>query len=87
MAQSVAHALNRFHSLRVRIEEAVLRDTRFRSLCEDYGEAVEALKFWSQSSDARAEKLIAEYKQLLVDLEREILSDLGHPPENSERWV
>jgi hypothetical protein len=78
MSQNIAHVIDRFQSLRVQIEEAVLRDTRFRSLCEDYGVAVEALGFWSQSSDARAPKMIVEYQNLRAELEREILSDLQH---------
>jgi hypothetical protein len=85
MAQGIGHVLKRFQSLRVRIEEEVLRDGRFRSLCEDYGEAVEALKFWSRSPDARAEKRITEYSQLLIELEREILADLGQHPEELRR--
>jgi hypothetical protein len=80
MSQKIAHAIGRFQSLRVQIEEAVLQDTRFRGLCEDYGVAVDALKFWSRSSDARAPKMVLEYQRLQAELEREILSDVQHRP-------
>jgi|tagenome__1003787_1003787.scaffolds.fasta_scaffold15281203_1 hypothetical protein len=80
MSRKIAHVIGRFQRLRVQIEEAALQDTRFRSLCEDYAVAVEAVQFWSQSSDARAPQMILEFQRLQADLESEILSDLQHRP-------
>lgn len=76
MARKISHAINKFRKLKVEIEEAVLRDARFRAICEDYGEAVDALDFWSQSTDERAAKRITEYRLLLLELEREIFVEL-----------
>ena len=85
MPQGITHVVHRFGKLKIQIEEAILRDPRFRSLCEDYGEAVNALNFWLQSPDARAATMIIDYKQLLVELEREILAELQQRPEEPLR--
>jgi hypothetical protein len=60
----------------VEIQKAPLQDVRFRALCEDYGVAVEAFKFWSISADARAPTVIDEYRKLLAELEVEIFAEI-----------
>jgi hypothetical protein len=50
----------------------------FRWLCEDYGEAVEALRRWqAATADPRAPARIEEFGQLVVELEDEILAALA----------
>jgi hypothetical protein len=50
----------------------------FRALCEDYGEAVEALRRWQASTaDPNAPARIEEFGQLVAELEDEILAALA----------
>jgi hypothetical protein len=76
MPHNLDHILGRFRELRAEIQKAALQDTRFRTLCEDYGMAVKAFEFWSSSPDARATGMIDEYRRLLGELEAEILVEL-----------
>jgi hypothetical protein len=50
----------------------------FRSLCEDYGVAVQARGFWKQSARNDAAERAREYKALMIDLEKEISRGIGH---------
>jgi hypothetical protein len=74
MTHKIGRILARFSELKSEIQETALRDARFRGLCEDYEAATEALEFWLQSSDARRLRMIAEYRQLVADLEAEIFA-------------
>ena len=50
----------------------------FRALCEDYGEAVEALRRWQASTaDPVASARIEEFARLVAELEAEILAALA----------
>lgn len=51
------------------------RDAGFRSICDDYGEAQRALKHWESASQAAPER-VAEYRQILQELEAEALAIL-----------
>jgi len=74
MAHRISRILDRFAELKFEIQEAALRDSRFRALCEDYEAASEALEFWARSADARRTRMMKEYRALLSDLEAEIFS-------------
>ena len=50
----------------------------FRALCDDYGEAMEALRRWqAATADPNAPARIEEFRQLVAELEDEILAELG----------
>jgi len=49
----------------------------FHTICEDYRRCTEALKRWDQSASEDAPALRVEYKDLLHDLELEILQYLN----------
>ena len=74
MASQISRILIRFTELKSEIQEAALRDARFRGLCEDYEAAAEALEFWTNSADSRRPRMISEYRGLLNDLETEIFA-------------
>ena len=76
MPHNLDHIFGRFRELRVEIEKAALQDARFRTLCEDYGTAVRAFEYRSSSADARAPRMIDEYRRLLTELETEILTEI-----------
>jgi Mg2+ and Co2+ transporter CorA len=77
MQGKLTHVLDRFASQRTQIERELLKNPQFRSLCEDYGETAETLNHWKQSIEPKARVMMKEYRQLLEDLEQEILAHLG----------
>jgi hypothetical protein len=51
------------------------RDPDFRSICDDYDAARRALKHWEAAGQAAPER-VAEYRQMLTELEAEALAIL-----------
>jgi hypothetical protein len=51
------------------------RDPVFRSICDDYGEAQRALEHWETAGQVAPER-VAEYRQIVADLEAEALDIL-----------
>ena len=49
----------------------------FRDICEDYGDCINALQFWRQSSAPQAETRVIEYQTLVDELEKEIFEALA----------
>jgi hypothetical protein len=72
MAHRINRILGRFGELKSEVQQAALRDARFRALCEDYETAAEALEFWTSSTDPRRPQMIREYRDLMTELETEI---------------
>lgn len=67
------HVLDRLPRRQRMLRERMLRDPTFRSICEDYGTAVEALTRWEASGEAGSRARADEFRQLVQDLEAEIL--------------
>ncbi len=80
MPGKLTAALKRFVVCGARIEREILKNPEFRSLCEDYGDAVEALECWTQAGDPAAQQKISEYRKLVEDLDREIEDHLRSLP-------
>jgi hypothetical protein len=74
MAHRINRILGRFTELKAEVQQAALRDARFRALCEDYESAAEALEFWTSSTDPRRPQMIREYRDLMAELETEIFA-------------
>ena len=49
----------------------------FRTMCEDYQRCTEALKRWDETVSEEAPARRREYRELLTELEREILEHLN----------
>jgi hypothetical protein len=71
MPGRLAAILKRFPRRSVEIEKEIMKNPDFRALCEDYGDAVDALGRWSTSTDESSNRA-KEYRQLVRDLELEI---------------
>ena len=56
-------------------EQLRARDPSFRSICDDYVDAQRALKHWQAAGQAAPER-VAEYRQILAELEAEALAIL-----------
>jgi hypothetical protein len=72
----------RFPQRELEIRRRFVRDPHFRSICTDYEEATRALRHWQQAikqGDREGGRKAEEYKNLLIELEKEILAYLSPP--------
>jgi hypothetical protein len=79
MSDKVRYAVKRFPDLAHSIKQYSSDNRFFYGLCEDYGEAVEALHQLESSGSPRSLDA-ASCRALVADLEREILLEL-------HRWI
>jgi hypothetical protein len=70
------HVLERLPGHQLAIRQRMIADPSFRSLCEDFDVAFEALRRWETSADANRTARVTEFKALLDDLEQDILREL-----------
>lgn len=64
--------------MELEIRRLCIRNPGFRSACEDYDVAAMALRHWQGAGDAFVART-TEYRQMLGNLEHEILRELdGH---------
>jgi hypothetical protein len=68
--------VSRFPRHVLAIRRLYAADARFRTICGDYDEALRALRYW-QAAGASSNGRIEQYRELLDDLEREILNNIG----------
>jgi len=80
MSDRVRHVVERFPDLAQAIKQYSSDNRFFHGLCEDYGEAVQALRQCETSDDPRATRHAIACRALVMDLEREILLELN-------RWI
>jgi len=52
MPEKIQHVLDQLPQHRTVLRERMVVDRDFRSLCEDYSDAFEALRHWEVSADA-----------------------------------
>jgi hypothetical protein len=57
------------------IEELAQRDCHFRVICENYGEAIQAARYWAAGQDRTSNKA-DEFNQLAEELKHEAFSYL-----------
>jgi len=79
--ENIAFPLQAEGQNRQAIKERMLHDSGFRSLCEDHGDALEALRRWQASDDPRRAERVEEVQTLLIELEREVVRELGPGPD------
>jgi len=61
-----------------RIRELILRDPLFRSACHDYCDTYIAIRNWQSSSSPNSQARIAEFNQILKEIEVEITEALAN---------
>lgn len=76
MLDKLRHVVERFPDLEGMIKQQCADNRFFRSLCEDYGEAIEVLRGWEASGSGRGLKRTDACRALIADLEQEILLEL-----------
>jgi hypothetical protein len=76
MSERVRYVVERFPDLASAIKQYSSDNRFFRGLCEDYGEAVEALRQCETSDNPTASERADACRELILDLEREVLLEL-----------
>lgn len=76
MSDKARHAVERFPDLMQAIKQCMADDRFFRTLCEDYGEAVEALQHWQEVNGSMDSERVNACRELVGELEQEILLEL-----------
>jgi outer membrane protein assembly factor BamD (BamD/ComL family) len=74
--QSIDLLVNRLPTHEFAIRRLYVRDPEFRAVCDDYGEVQRALEHW-RATDQAAPGRVAEYRQMLEELEAEALAFLN----------
>lgn len=77
MPHKSRHVLDQLPQHAAALRERMIVDREFRSLCEDYGETLEALRRWEASDDRHRQERVEEFRSLLAELELEIARELG----------
>lgn len=75
----IVDLVKRFPRHELAIRRRYAEDATFRTICQDYSEALRAFRYW-QSTGAASGEHLEQYLQLLNDLETEI-SKYIDPPE------
>ena len=71
------HVLRRFPDKCELIRLLMSKNPDFFTICEDYGDCINALHHWRQSSEPEVEDRVNEYQSLVDDLEKEIVEVLA----------
>jgi len=74
-SQLLRAIIDKFPGYKSRIEELYEQDAEFQTLCFDYLSCVKYLKESERSQD-EALQTIEDYKELIQELEKEILQDV-----------
>ena len=67
----ITAVVSRFPRHELAIRRLYSRDATFREICEDYDEALRALRYW-QSAASSSDPRIEQYRELVNELEEEI---------------
>jgi hypothetical protein len=79
------HVTKRFPEHELAIERLVRTNESFRSICDDYTVGVEALRRWERSPDPKRTVRIAELRESLAELEKEMLEVLEQQARSGQR--
>ncbi len=83
MQKGVLVAIRRFPEWSVEIRRRALADAAFRALCDDLGDAEDALRRWQDTESREASLRSSEYDVLVAELAAEIatiLEGTDRPP-------
>ena len=69
--------MERFPNRKDAIKRLFRESETFQSMCEDYRECTQALRYWRQSVSEEASIRMEEYAKLAGDLEAEIIQNLN----------
>lgn len=70
------HIRERFPDKKQSIDRLMAEDPEFLALCEDYDICINALQYWSKSTEPEAENRVNEYRTLAQELEEDVVEAL-----------
>jgi len=73
------HIRERFSNQSDAIAILMAEDPEFLTICEDYGKCIKAYSYWTRSKEPEAETRADEYRNLIQELEKEIVEALLAP--------
>lgn len=79
MDPGMEHVVDRFPELAASIQDRFHDDQSFREMCSDYAETMAALQRWQASAAPQKAARVAEYGELVRELEAEIVAALQLP--------
>jgi len=71
----LAHLIHRFPECELAIHRGYAQDSEFRGLCDDYEEAVTALRYWESPGSADAAKA-EDFRRLATEIAEDIAAFL-----------
>jgi crotonobetainyl-CoA:carnitine CoA-transferase CaiB-like acyl-CoA transferase len=77
MNDKAYHIRERFPDKSDNIALLLVMDPEFRAMCEDYDDCINALQYWDRSEVPEAASRVAEYRNLVRELEEEIIQALA----------
>ena len=77
--QGLSRLMLRWPELREVLANRADRDDEFAALCEIYAEAHQALDGWQRSDHALAAARVAEYLEMVREIEDDVLDKIGTP--------
>ncbi|MEP3333575.1 hypothetical protein [Sedimentitalea sp.] len=72
----ISAVISRFPDHELAVHRLCGQDSGFREICEDYEEALVALRHWEQAGPAYATRAV-EYRQIIGEIEADIQSELS----------
>jgi hypothetical protein len=79
MASKIAAVVARFSKRELEIHRQYISDPKFQEICEDYSDALVALRHWEEVGPAGATRA-EDYRRIRDELEEEILGVLDGTP-------
>jgi hypothetical protein len=79
MDSGMAHVMKRFPEHATLIQDRFHADRRFREMCSDYADTLQALQRWLASRGPHKAARVEEYRELARALEIEIVTTLRSP--------
>lgn len=81
--QGLSRLMLRWPARRAVLASRAETDDEFASLCEIYAEAHHALEIWRRSNHSLADARVAEYQELVAEIEGELLDKIASHSDNS----
>ena len=70
------HIRERFPDQKYSIDQLMEKNPEFLSLCDDYDACINAIQHWTQSKEPEAETMIDEFRNIVRELEEEVVEAL-----------
>ena len=70
------HIRKRFSDQKYSIDQLMAKDSEFLSLCDDYDACINAIQYWTKSKESEAENMIDEFRNIVRELEEEVIEAL-----------